>query len=418
MTQTTQPTLISVFSGAGGLDLGLHSAGYELRLALEIDETCRRTLSRNFQCPFATKSDILQCVPADLLEEACLASGELDLLAGGPPCQPFSKAAQWVDGEIRGIQDERASTIDSLFDIVEVALPKVILIENVEGIAARSKNSAVANMENRLRAINQKFGTAYSPQIIKLNAANYGVPQTRIRVFFLAQRDGLRLKVPKAKYSDGGRNSLVPDGEIEQLTEPMTSWDAIGDLEHETFGEELMLRGKWSQLVPTIPEGENYLWHTPRGGGEPIFGWRTRYWSFLLKLSKRRPSWTIAAQPGPSTGPLHWTNRYLSTRELARLQSFPDDFIFDGSFLERRKQIGNAVPPLLAEVLGVAINEQFLGNKCSGDLKLLTDVGMRVMPDPHPVEPIPRSFLEGAEWGLVKDHPGTGKGPRAKMRML
>ena len=85
----------------------------------------------------------------------------------------------------------------------------------------------------------------------------------------------------------------------------------------------LTVGGKWADLLPTIPEGQNYLWHTNRGGGSQLFGWRTRYWSFLLKLAKNLPSWTIQAHPGSSIGPFHWRNRKLSVPEMCRLQTFP-----------------------------------------------------------------------------------------------
>ena len=110
--------------------------------------------------------------------------------------------------------------------------------------------------------------------------------------------------------------------------------------------------------LPSIPEGENYLWHTARGGGIELFGWRRRYWNFLLKLAKDRPSWTIQAQPGPSVGPFHWKNRRLSNRELCRLQTIPDGYSVVGGIRAAHKQIGNAVPSALAEVLALAIREQ------------------------------------------------------------
>jgi len=108
-------------------------------------------------------------------------------------------------------------------------------------------------------------------------------------------------------------------------------------------------------LLKSIPEGKNYLWHTPRGAGEPLFGWRTRYWSFLLKLSKGQPSWTIQAEPGPATGPFHWRNRLLSIQELVRLQTFPDEYEIVGSRRSAQMQVGNAVPPFLAEQVTIAL---------------------------------------------------------------
>src|SRR4029079_12045835 len=128
-------------------------------------------------------------------------------------------------------------------------------------------------------------------------------------------------------------------------------WDAIGC---EEFSEPVaQATGKWADLLASIPEGKNYLWHTNRGGGHQLFGYRTRYWSFLLKLAKDEPSWTLPAHPGPATGPFHWDNRPLSVAEMLSLQSFPAAWRVEG---ERRAdhvtQIGNATPPLLAELLG------------------------------------------------------------------
>lgn len=120
-----------------------------------------------------------------------------------------------------------------------------------------------------------------------------------------------------------------------------------------------------------LPEGQNYLWHTPRNEGLPLFVWRTRYWSFLLKLAKTRPSWTIQAQPGPHTGPFHWNNRRLTTQELCRLQTLPDGLRFALSRNETQRLLGNAVPSLLAEVLARKIRRQLLGAPAKGRPNLI-----------------------------------------------
>src|SRR3712207_4823467 len=120
------------------------------------------------------------------------------------------------------------------------------------------------------------------------------------------------------------------------------------------------MRGKWAELLPCIPEGMNYQHLTAHGDGPELFGWRCRYWSFLLKLAKDRPSWTIQASPGPATGPFHWRSRKLSVRELARLQTFPDQFEFEGGYASVRRQIGNAVPVAIGELLGLGIRTQLL----------------------------------------------------------
>jgi DNA (cytosine-5)-methyltransferase 1 len=150
------------------------------------------------------------------------------------------------------------------------------------------------------------------------------------------------------------------------------AWDAIGDLDDKNeCATKSKVGGQWGDLLPSIPEGQNYLWHTPRGGGKPLFGWRSRYWSFLLKLSKDKPSWTIQAQPGSAIGPFHWKNRRLSMREMARIQTFPDNVDVLGGNSNVQKQVGNAVPSLLAEVLGRSILSQFFGLRVGNKLQLL-----------------------------------------------
>jgi len=108
-------------------------------------------------------------------------------------------------------------------------------------------------------------------------------------------------------------------------------------------------------FIPTIPEEPNYLWHTPRNegrrGSQPIFGWRSRYWSFLLKLAKDRPAWTLQASPSTATGPFHWKSRRLTSIECCHLQTFPDDITLTCSHREAQRMTGNAVPSLLAEVV-------------------------------------------------------------------
>ena len=166
--------------------------------------------------------------------------------------------------------------------------------------------------------------------------------------------------------------------------------------------------------MPTIPEGENYLWHTPRGSGLPLFGWRTRYWNFLLKLAKNRPSWTVQAQPGSATGPFHWTSRKLSTKELCRLQTFPENIGIDAGRNSAQRMLGNAVPSLMAEVLAREIAVQLLDRVAySEPLSLLPPVRPN-RPPPEPVCNVTRPYL--ALIDNHADHPGTGLGRRASLR--
>jgi DNA (cytosine-5)-methyltransferase 1 len=328
-----------------------------------------------------------------------LRPGEVTLLAGGPPCQPFSKSAHWSNGHTRGLRDPRTSSLRAYLAVVEAALPQVLLLENVKGLASSDKDvSGLGLLRTGLKRINRKHGTAYTLQAVHLNSAGYGVPQHRERVFILASIDGQTLTLPPPTHGD------------EAGLEPFrTAWDAIGDLDTPSWPPDLEPTGKWAPLLKSIPEGKNYLWHTPRGDGEPLFGWRTRYWSFLLKLSKSHPSWTIQATPGPATGPFHWRNRLLSIQELARLQTFPKDYSILGDRRSAHRQIGNAVPSAIGELLGLEIRRQLLHEPSVGHRFTLIPTRRSRPPSPHPLYPVPPEFLKMRD--NHPDHPGEGLGP-------
>src|SRR3954464_9657830 len=140
-----------------------------------------------------------------------------------------------------------------------------------------------------------------------------------------------------------------------------TGGAAIADLDTEENADDAghFAGGKYHDLLCQIPPGDNYLYFTAkRGHPNPIFRWRSRYWSFLLKLSPELPSWTIQARRSNNMGPFHWRNRILRIQEVKRLQTFPDDWWLAGTTEQQWRQIGNAVPPLLAECLGRALREQ------------------------------------------------------------
>jgi DNA (cytosine-5)-methyltransferase 1 len=394
--------LVSLFSGMGGLDLGLESAGFKTKLCVENDKNCIKTLNLNRpKWKIAEPSDIFLLHAADARKQAGLKRGELDLLAGGPPCQPFSKASYWRRGDSLRLKDPRAQTLTSYMELVEEFLPKVILLENVEGIKFDKKDEGLTLLKKRFEEINKRHKTKYAPYIWSVNAADYGVPQLRKRVLVIASRQGKTFVPPQPTH-----------GSLENPY--ITAWDALGDVKNDVK-EDLKPKGSWTDLLPSIPEGENYLWHTNRGGGKPLFGYRTRYWSFLLKLSKNKPSWTIPAQPGPSIGPFHWDNRLLSVRELARLQTFPDDFKLIGSRQVVQKQIGNAVPPLLGEIIGREIAAQLLGKKRSKkSLKFLKKRSSIQSSTKRVKRIIPSKY--SSKVGKYAPHPGTGKGPGAIAR--
>src|SRR6185436_14853654 len=257
--------------------------------------------------------------------------------------------------------------------------------------------------------INRATGAHYQPKTTVLNAAWYGVPQLRERFFLVAARDGSHFNFPNAAFAAASTDQRA----LNALPSYRTAWDALADV-GPANDEDLAIRGKWAGLIASIPEGQNYLYHTGKGGGMPLFGWRRHYWNFLLKLAKRLPSWTIQAQPGPSVGPFHWENRRLSHRELCRLQTFPDDVQVYGNRMSVQRQIGNAVPSLLAEVLAREIKTQLLGYRRTSDPLQLLPLDRSPAPPPEQVRPVPAEYRKLA--GHHRPHPGTGKGPRAAMQ--
>ena len=387
-------SLISLFSGAGGLDLGLEAAGFDARVCVEMDPNCVRTLRHNRPWPVIER-DIHAVTGQEILDTAGLARGDADLLCGGPPCQPFSKSAYWARGDTKRLDDPRASTLGEYMRVLEETLPKAFLLENVYGLTYEGKDEGMRFLRETLDGINERTNSSYSFTFRVLNTADYGVPQIRERVFVLGARDGREFRFPWPQFADpegtGRQETLF------ELPPYRTAWDAIGDLDGIDHGEALRVTGKWAQLLPTIPEGQNYLWHTERGGGTPIFKWRSRYWSMLLKLAKDRPSWTVQAQPGSAIGPFHWRNRRLSARELCRIQTFPDDYEVQGGITAVQRQLGNAVPSAMAEVLGLAMRRQFFDEQVPEIASLIPP--RREPAAPHPVRDVPEEFLTDLEWG-------------------
>ncbi len=417
--------MISLFTGAGGLDYGFEAAGFSTRVAVDNDQDCCKTLKNNRSWPIINK-DIHETTSEEILKIGNLRNGEVDLIIGGPPCQPFSKSGYWANGSAKLLNDPRADTLYAYMKCVMDMLPKVFVLENVHGINYSGKEEGFKLLASLTKQINQTSQTNYQISWQVINMADYGVPQLRKRFFLVAHRDGKMFKFPDPKYSASILGEEVLDDDDDKLlSDPVqqnllfqntlppyiTAWDAIGDLENIPLTEDLSLKGKWKDLLPSIPEGQNYLWHTNRRGGLPLFGWRTRYWNFMLKLAKNQPSWTITAQPGPSTGPFHWKNRLLTVKELARIQTFPEEISFYGNRISAQRQIGNAVPSLMGEIIAREIAIQFFNVNFNAPLQLAV-TQRRPVPDPESILSVPRKYLDLI--GNYSDHPGTGKGPGAK----
>ncbi len=400
---------ISLFTGIGGLDYGFEIAGFETSVAVELDAVCCRTLRLNRDWR-VIEGDIHSVTSKILLKTAKLKKGQADVLIGGPPCQPFSKSGYWARGDAARLDDPRADTLTAYLRILRDTQPKTFLLENVSGLAYKGKSEGLDRILHGIKRINAETGSNYRPVWQVIDAASYGVPQHRERVFIVASRDGKLFKFPKVTH--GERDDLLLGADIEPYR---TVWDAIGDLSARSNDPKLKMTGKWADLLPTIPEGENYLWHTPRGGGKPLFGWRTRYWSFMLKLAKDRPSWTIQAQPGPATGPFHWSNRKLSAHELCRLQTFPDSLEFDCGRNDIQRMLGNAVPSLVAEVIAREIRAQFLGKPVKKKKPELLPPHRAKTPAAERALKVPAKYLPLV--GNHAEHPGEGMGNRARQRV-
>jgi DNA (cytosine-5)-methyltransferase 1 len=402
---------ISLFSGIGGLDFGFEAAGFETRVALELDKTSCRTIRLNRDWS-VIEDDINKVPSSDVLQVGGLRAGEVDMLIGGPPCQPFSKASYWARGDSLRLDDPRADTLTGYLRILRDTRPRAFLLENVYGLAYSGKDEGLRHILDGIDQINREVGTRYKVSWRVVNCAEYGVPQVRERVFLVGSREGREFRFPETTHAKPD----AMEGDLFTDKQPFrTAWDALGDVPKPTADELEALRpgGKWGDLLASIPEGENYLWHTNRGGGKPLFGWRTRYWSFLLKLSKRLPSWTVQAQPGSAIGPFHWDSRRLTFEELCRLQTFPDGLAIDCGRTEMQRMLGNAVPSLVAEVLAREIRKQLLDAPMRTRLKLMPPLREEV-PPPVRVAAVPKKYHEHI--GVHEAHPGTGKGREAVRR--
>lgn len=184
-----------------------------------------------------------------------------------------------------------------------------------------------------------------------INAANYGVPQTRKRFICVGLKKELGTFVfPKETHSEKGENGMIPW---------VTCGDVISDVDTITEEEKKQRPGsKDYELLVQIPPGDNYLFFTEkRGHPNPLFKWKSRYWTFLLKLTPNRPSWTIQASFSNNQGPFHWRNRFLRIEEIKRIQTFNDEYKLAGDFKEQWRQVGNAVPAKLAYVLAEEIKK-------------------------------------------------------------
>lgn len=337
--------VIDLFSGAGGLSLGFEYAGFESILAVDMWNNAIETYNNNRVSKVGIVKDIAE-IDEEFIKNNI--KGHVNGIIGGPPCQGFSIAGK------RSVDDIRNKLYQEYFRIISIIDPEFFVMENVTGILSMDNGKVKDDIV--LRAKNK----GYRIFMKKLIASDYGVPQNRARVFFI-----------------GIKENLI-DGEFEfpeKVDYKVTCEEAISDLPSIDNGEDLSkykttpksnyqkeMRKNSKQVYnhePTAHTKETIelISHVPEGGGikdlpVELQGDR-KYSSLLRRMNSKAQSNTI--DTGHRTYFHYKENRILSVREAARIQSFPDDYIFAGTKVNQYKQVGNAVPPLLAEKIANSI---------------------------------------------------------------
>jgi DNA (cytosine-5)-methyltransferase 1 len=358
---------VSLFSGAGGLDLGLHAAGWDVLAQVEMDEDCSGTLRRHAKHlrlePQIITASVETIDPRLLRRSLGLRQGELELLAGGPPCQPFT-----TTGLRQAISDRRASTVfPTYLRFVSEFLPRTLLMENVDGMLSvalrhrqlvlRGAGGPPLDWEERKGTflhwlLHELVALGYSVTWGVVDASDYGVPQRRQRAVLIGVRSGEPCFLPAPTHGAPG------------LPRVRTLRDALRGVNAESPVQPLSERKR--QVFEMIPSGGNWRDLSERvrretmGAAFHAEGGKGGWWR---RLSWDAPAPTILGMPDhSSTALIHPdATRCLSVAECAALQSFPAWVVFAGTPRSQYQQIGNAVPPLLGEALGRAVNAHLSG---------------------------------------------------------
>ncbi len=336
---------LSLFSGGGGLDIGFEQAGFDILFATDFNHECCETLKLNkgntLNPNLIVEEHDITTIDFDVLPQ------DIDMIIGGPPCQSFSASGRRAGGAA-GKLDKRGNLFKSYCEVVELLQPQAFLFENVRGILATNKGQDFQDIVSSFAALGYKIEHRI------LDAEDYGVPQQRERMFIVGHKMDHPFLYPKPVFGPDStdKKPYVSVGKaIEDI--PFTEQDRQ---------ETNFAGGKYSELLPLVPPGENYLHFTAkRGYPEPIFAYRSRFSDFLYKANPDTPVKTLIASPGKYTGPLHWDNRYLTVSEYKRIQGFPDNHIFFGDRSAQIRQIGNSVCPKIAYYMALAIKEQIFG---------------------------------------------------------
>ncbi len=341
---------LSLFSGGGGLDIAFHNSGFEIIEMVELEAKYVQTLQKNSQPGKWLDGSKPVCM--DIRNYSPAPGLEVDFVIGGPPCQTFSAAGRRAAG-VAGTTDRRGTLFQEYVRILKLLQPKGFLFENVYGITGANKGEAWQEIQEAFKEV------GYSIYFRILDAADYGVPQHRERLFIVGVKQGKYL----FPYPTHGCDSLdqQPYYSAAQAVEGSEASDI-----------EAGLGGRFGHLLNDIPPGLNYSFYTKEMGyPNPIFSWRSKFSDFLYKADPDTPVRTIKAQGGQYTGPFSWENRRFSISELKRLQTIPDDYEVAGNRQVAIEQIGNSVPPQLGRVLALSILDQVMDIDLPFDLAYL-----------------------------------------------
>lgn len=363
-------TVIDLFSGAGGLSEGFRQAGYSVLAANDFDEFSARTFKATHPGTAFIDGPIQNIDAQDFLDAAKLQYGELDCLVGGPPCQAFS-----VYNHQRGMHDERSGLFREYLRIVQGVFPKYVVIENVTGMSSVAEGQAIVEIEKGLKELGY-----YQVEHKVLKAEEYGVPQERRRIIIVANRLDNKITWPAPTHFRNGKPLVLVKDAISDL--PILENGQGTDLavlyktpfNDATPYQRLM---RQNSLVVTNHEAPRLsdinikrMSFVPQGGS-----WRDIPYELLptgMKRAKRSDHtkrYGRLKDDGLSSTILtkcdiHWgtffhpsQERSITVREAARLQSFPDHYTFQGPRTEQYKQVGNAVPPLLAAAVAKNIKQ-------------------------------------------------------------
>lgn len=346
--------VISFFSGAMGLDIGLEKAGLNVVIGQDFEQSCIDTMKANGHNVIA--GDIRDIDPKTMLKNSGLKVGEPFMICGGPPCQPFSTA-----GKRLGINDPRGSLFMDFIRMIDCIKPRFFVMENVKGIMSSPLKTGIKDNDDK-KNITNNTGTVLDVILSEFNklgyktvygildAVNYGVPQFRERFVLVGSRDHEDIFLPVPTHFQMHQN-------------PEYRWKTVGDvirdLENET-GECGTLTPERKQYLKMVPEGGNWkdlpkdVVEKAMGGAFLSGGGKV---GFYRRLSYSQPSPTITTSPAQKATMLCHPvkDRPLSVHEYARIQQFPEDWVFVGTTAEKYKQIGNAVPVGLAEAIGKAV---------------------------------------------------------------